>query len=185
MFLKYTWCGQLLSALITHLELSFLFFVLWIFSISLFETTPGGIILTVIFVLIFAFTLYNASYQAEKNDAKSYTKLEPKWYKGALLPTFILGMNVICIVSYLLVWKFACADGGLTSLWAVAVNAVSLFWFAPYQKLVPLEAGTIGTIGYVCMFTVPILSCFLGYYAGYKNFDLTEKLHKFTYEKKK
>lgn len=185
MNMKYTLRGQIISVLLEHLKASFIFFTVWILAISVTSSKIGGAVYSAIATFFWFAIIYSAGYQAEKNDKKSYSPLTPTPYKGALLSFGVLAVNALIVLSYLLAWRISGDGENLTNLRAVAVNAIYLFWFSPFIGFLGTQKGAIAPFGYIIIFVLPTASCFLGYFAGYKNFDISEKLRRLVYEKKK
>lgn len=185
MNLKYSIKGQIISVILEHLKIVFVFFAVWILGIYVTASKIGGAIYSYIATFFYFTAIYSAGYQAEINDKKSYSPLTPKPYKGALLSLGVLAVNIALAFSYLLVWKTAGNGESLTNLWAVAVNVLCLFWFSPFMSFLGEQKGAIAPFGYIIIFILPTLSCFLGYFAAYKNFDILQKLRFLVYEKKK
>lgn len=184
MWLKYTRPGQMVSMLITHIELSFLFFAIWLIIFSLTQTVLGGIIYTAVSFILFCVCLYSTGNTVYNNDKKSYSRLSPKWYQGAVLPLIIIIINIALLILYKVAWKYAGNGESLNRLWAVFVNMANIFWFSPYQKLVTLDKGYVNALSYIITFITPVVMCFLGYFAGYKNFKISKKLRFLVYDNK-
>lgn len=182
--MKYKWYGQILSVIFAHIKAALIFFIVWAIAIGLTGTRVGGLIYSSISAVFYAIIIYSEGYAAEKNDKKSYTPLEPFAYKGAIIATGLLFMNILVLVTYKLSWTFGSDGGTLVKLWALLGNFFSIFWFSPYLNLLGMESGKFSGFGYAIVLVLHMLMSSLGYYAGYKNFDLSEKMQKFIYEKK-
>ena len=185
MNMKYSIKGQIMSVILAHLKAVFLFFVVWIIDIAVIASKIGGAIYTATSAIIYFIIMYSACYSQAKNDKKSYSPLTPKKYKGILLSSGVVVMSVLVVLGYIFVWHSASDGENLISLWAVAVNVFYLFWFSPFISFLGDQKGVISVSEYAIAFILPIVSCFLGYLAGYKNFDIAEKMRFFVYEKKK
>lgn len=184
MNLKYSIKGQVVSVILEHLRASTIFFVAWILTIRITSSVIGGIVYSVIATFFYLTLMYSAGYQALKNDKKSYSPLTPKKYKGALLSLGLLALSILIVIAYLIAWRVAGDGENLITLWAVAVNVLYLFWYSPFVGFLGTQKGTISMLGYIIIFVLPTASCFLGYFAGYKGFDISEKLRTLIYEKK-
>ena len=183
--MKYTIPGQVLSIITTHIQAAFLFFFVWLLAISITSGKTAGLIYSIISSLFYFMMIYSASYTVVKNDKKSYTKLTPIPYKGALISLGLLLVNIIVLVIYHLSWQFGSNAEGLTNGWALAGNIFGLFWFAPYMNLLGMENGHIALHGYAIILLLHPIACFLGYFAGYKNFDISTKFKFLVYDQKK
>lgn len=183
--MKYTIPGQVASIIVTHSEAAFLFFFVWIFSISITSTKVGGLIFSTISTLFYFMMIYSAGYNTVKNDKKSYTELTPVPYKGALLSLGLLVFNIIVLVIYHLSWFFGSTPEGISTWWSLVGNIFSIFWFSPYLNLLNMENGHIALYGYAIILLLHPSACFLGYYAGYKNFDISAKFKFLVYDQKK
>ena len=128
--------------------------------------------------------MYACGNTAAKNDKKSYSKLTPIAYKGAILALGLLALNIAFIAVYKLSWAFGSLDGSLVKLWAAIGNALTLFWFSPYMNLLGMDKGSISFHGYAIIILLHIVACYFGYFAGYKGFDISSKFRFLVYEKK-
>ena len=185
MDMKYSIKGQIISVILSHLKAVFLFFIVWTIDIAVISLKIGGAIYTVTSTILYFIIMYSACYSQAKNDKKSYSPLTPKKYKGILLSMGVLVMSIFVVFGYIFVWQKASDGENLINLWAVAVNIFYLFWFSPFISFLGKQKGTIAITEYAIAFIIPIASCFLGYLAGYKNFDIAEKMRFLVYEKKK
>lgn len=184
MNMKYTLRGQIISVILEHMKAVFILFAVWVLAINITATKIGGIVYSSVATLFYFTIIYSAGYQTERSDKKSYSPLTPKKYKGALLSLGIVAVNIAVVTAYLLVWRMAGDGESLTSLKTVAVNVMCLLWFSPFISFLGGQKGTIAPFGYIIIFLLPAVSCFLGYFAGYKNFDISAKLRFLMYEKK-
>lgn len=182
--MKYTWHGQILSVITAHIEAAFVFFLIWMFSISITGTRLGGLIYSFITAVIYTIIMYLCGYNTAKNDKKSYTKLTPIAYKGAIIALGLLVLNIFAVILYKSSWISGSNGEILLTLWATGGNALSIFWFSPYLNFLGMSKGNIAGYGYAIIALLHTAACFLGYFAGYKNFDISAKLRLLVYEKK-
>lgn len=181
MNLKYSIRGQIISVVFAHLKTVSVLFLIWLLLIALTISKIGGIIYSVIATSAYVITMYSESFSQAKNDKKSYSPLTPKPYKGLLLPLGVIFINILVTLIHI----FALRGAGETlNLSAISANVLYLFWFSPFISFLDMQKGAISTAEYAVVFVLPLLSCFFGYFAGYKNFNISDKLRGFMYEKK-
>lgn len=185
MKLKYSIKGQIILAVLAQLKTVFVCFALWFIAIAITASKIGGAIYTVFAILFYCISLYSECCSQAANDKKSYSPLTPHIYKGALLSVGVLIINVAVILLHIYIWKTAGSSGNLESLSAVAANVFCLFWLSPFINFLSMQKGTVLTAVYAAGLILPVLSCFLGYLAGYKNFDISTKFRFLIYEKQK
>ena len=185
--MKYTVPGQVLSIIVTHSEAGFLFFFVWLLAISITSNKTGGMIYSVISSVFYFMMMYSAGYTIVKNDKKSYTKLTPVPYKGALLPLGLLILNILFLVIYKLSWSIGVdSNGNISNIWSLIGNIAGMVWFSPYRELLGnMESGYIAPYGYAIVLLFHTIACFLGYFAGYNDFDISKKLRFLVYDQKK
>ena len=183
--MKYTIPGQVFSIIVTHMQAAFLFFFVWLLAISITSGKTAGFIYSVISSLFYFMMIYSAGYTVVKNDKKSYTELTPIPYKGALLSLGLLLINIIVLAIYHLSWMLGRTPEGISIGWALAGNIFSIFWFSPYMNLLSMENGHIALYGYAIIILLHPIACFLGYFAGYNNFDISTKFKFLVYDQKK
>lgn len=182
---KYTFTGQMLAVMLAHLEMAALYFIVWLLAIGLIETNTFGLIFYIFTTASYFASLYFLGYKLCKDDKKSYTSQEPIWYKGIILPIVTVVLNLLVVLGYILAWSLGAKDGGLIKPWSVLLNAFDLFWFSPFVRFMCAKQGVMAVSGWLIAVIFPTLPCFLGYFAGYKDFDVTTKLGFLVYEKKK
>lgn len=182
--MKYTWHGQIFSVIITHIVASLAFFLTWLIAISITGTRIGGLIYSSISAIFYAVMMYSIGYSVAKNDKKSYAKLTPFAYKGAVISLGLGFLNILTAILYKLLWTIGSDGESLINLWAVIGNVFSLFWFSPYMNLLGMDKGNMAVYGYLIIILLHTVMCFLGYFAGYKNFDISAKFRFLVYEKK-
>ena len=61
-------------------------------------------------------------------------------------------------------------------------NMIFVVWNYTYIGFISFSEGVLPPINYLITIIFPTIASVLGYYAGLKNFDITEKLHKAVYE---
>lgn len=181
--MKYTWHGQILSVIRAHIEVSLLFFVIWMLYISVTETRLGGLIYSFVTAVIYTLMMYSCGYNTAKNDKKSYANLTPVAYKGAVIALGLLVLNIVIILLYKLSWISGSDGETLSKLWATGGNVFSVFWFSPYLNFLGMDKGNIAPYGYAIITLLHTAACFIGYFAGYKDFDISKKLRLLVYEK--
>lgn len=182
--MRYTWHGQILSVILTHFEAAAIFFVVWLIAIGITGTRIGGLIYSASSAVFYTVMMYSLGYSTVRNDKKSHTKLTPISYKGAVIALGLVFLNVLVLLLYKLSWTLGSEGGELVKLWAVGGNILGMFWFSPYINLLGISKGSIAFYGYAIIFFLHTIACFLGYFAGYKNFDISSKLKFLVYEKK-
>lgn len=182
--MRYTWHGQILSVILTHLEASAIFFVVWLIAIGVTGTRIGGFLYSSASAVFYTVMMYSVGYSAVADDKKSHTKLTPIPYKGAVIALGLVLLNILVVLLYKLSWSLGSEGGELVKLWAVVGNILGLFWFSPCVNLLGISKGSIAVYGYAIIFFLHTIVCFLGYFAGYKNFDISAKLKFLVYEKK-
>lgn len=183
--MKYSWHGQILTAVLTHIELAFIFFIVWTVSITVTGTKIGGLIYSIISAVFYSVMMYYVGYSSAKNDKKSYSKLKPFAPKGAVIALGVLFLNILTAVLYKTAWAIGSDGESFNKIWAFSANLFSLFWFSPYINLLGMDKGNIAYYGYAVIVFLNTTACFFGYLAGYKDFDISKKLGFLIYEKKK
>lgn len=179
MSLKYSIKGQIISVILTHLEIVALSFVMWLFTISITLLKMGEMIYSIVAAIAYFVCMYLKCFSQAKDDKKSFSPLTPKPFKGLLLSTGITIVNVVIFLIHISVLNFAGENP--SDFLSTASNVVYLFWFSPFINLIDSQSVAISEL--VMILIMPLSSCFLGYLAGYKNFDISAKLRAIMYEK--
>lgn len=182
---KYTKLGQMLDVLRAHLYSALIFSFIWLTMVAVWSNTVGGYIFTVIAVISYALSIYSCGERAAKNDKKPYIPGEPDLKKCLYIPALTVFVNLLFVAIYKLTWVLGSDGNSIQTLWAVITNILSFAWFSVFGSLPGMDLGSFSVIGIICAIIVPYLAFFLGYLAGEKNFDLSEVMFGFMYEKKK
>lgn len=177
---------QIWQIIKSHIFASILIFALAMFAAGAIygKGSVSLIIFSIISLFIYFIMIYGEAYNIAKSDKKSYTPQQPYILKGFLLP---VGLGVLTVVLYLLhyyVWKYMSVNDSLTSITAAILNMPYIIWTYAFNGIIGLEKGIMSWYGYIIVIFVPMLFSGIGYIAGITNFDLTEKLSKYIYEKK-
>lgn len=182
---RYTLPGQLCTPLKNHATTTLFFSLMWFMTINLWTSRTGQIIFSSLGLLVYFLAIYGAGYETCLDDKKPYSCHSPKWYRGIYLPIFLTIVNVLVIIIYKCSWAFGTTDGYISNGWALTGNILAVLWYAPYKGLLGMNQGHFELQGYLIIILLPYIATFLGYLAGYKNFDIYAKLNSFAYEKKK
>lgn len=182
---KFTALGRQLRTLSAHATSAFLFSLIWLMGVAIWATKTGGYIYTALGLIAYFFTAYNSGVSCAVDDKRSYTALTPHPLKGLLLPITLTLVNIMVIVLYKCTWAFGASGETPSQVWSIITNILCIAWFAPYQPALGMAHGHFEPLGYIIILFLPIVANFLGYFAGYKDFYLKEKLSFLVYEKKK
>ncbi len=182
--LKYSVPGQMLLMVKNHFTVSVVFMIFFLMTTSM-RNGFGNMVFGILGLLGYFLSIYSYSGTALRDDKRTISPLEPKPLKGLLLPAFLTIANVLVILLYKLAWSQGSDGESMTEIWSLILNIISLLWVAPYQPLLGMAYGHIELTGYLIIFVTPFVASALGYYAAYKGFDLSAKVHSFAYEKKK
>ncbi len=139
--------------------------------------------LSVIFMIINFAALYMTSKKFAKLDNKSYTPLKPNKIKGVLFGVFIALVTMILTVMFKIIWIKFSNETGLTGVIPIIINAVFYYWTFPFNGILGLNDGRFMWYAVPIMAALPIAATVCGYTAGCRNFDISEKINKFVYEK--
>ena len=182
--LKYSISGQMLLMIKNHFSAAVVFMILFLMTTSM-RGDLGDKIFGVCGFLGYFLTIYAYSGSAFQDDKRTISPLTPHPLKGLWLPALLTVANVIIILLYNLAWSQGSDGHSMTEIWSLILNIISLLWVAPYQPLLGMAYGHIELQGYLIIFITPFIASALGYFAAYKGFDLSAKVHSIAYEKKK
>ncbi len=154
-----------------------------VFASAVYGTKFGMILFTTIAMLIYSSVLYSDAYNIAGRDKKSYTKEDPYFCKGFLLPIGLIVITAVLYIMHYLVWKYMTVDAHLTDV-SWLLNMIFIIWTYASNGIIGLQKGIMQWYGYIIVFIVPVIISGLGYIAGLKNFDPGAKLSRFVYENK-
>ncbi len=179
---KYVTPAQMLKIVKTHLFTAAVIFLLGILIFASAVTSDiGSVLFSAIATIIYFFSIYSSAYDVAQRDKKSYTEEQPYRFKGLLLPIGLLIATVLLYALYLITWKFMTIDGSLYSVQGYINNILFYMWTFPFTAFINLEHGFMAWYGYVIVILLPFISSFLGYLAGYYNYDINGTLFKLIY----
>lgn len=182
---KYTKLGQMLDVLKSHLCSAAIFSFIWLTLVALWSNAVGKYIFTAIAVVSYVLSVYSCGERAQKNDRKPYIEGEPDLKKCLYIPALTVLVNLIFVAIYKLTWILGSDGNSIQTLWAVFTNILSFAWFSVFGSLPGMDKGSFSVIGIICTIVLPYAAYFVGYLAGVKNFDLSEVMLGFMYDKKK
>lgn len=137
-------------------------------------------IFSVIFVGVYSAMLYFRAKKFGNLDAKPYTPMKPRMYKGFLFGVFIALTVVLVYVCMRLVWTYQESN----MLMMLGGNFLFTFWTFPYYGILGLNHGYIMEYAFVIMLILPVAVCGTGYIMGCKNKNLiSSDFTKLMYEK--
>ena len=173
---------QIIKLVKAHLSASVLIFIFaTMLSGALYgENKIPLVIFSIISLLTYFLSIYSESYAIARQDNKRYTAEEPYMLKGFLLSIGVVILTIILYVIYYFIQKYVPSP----NIWTLISGIVYVVWTYPFNEIIGLNNGAMAWYGYIIVVFVPVLLSGLGYIAGLKNFDISEKISKFIYEKK-
>lgn len=99
--------------------------------------------------------------------------------KGLVLACAVVILNLLIFAAVKVSWALNAPEG-------LKLTLQILFFILtlPYNFFLKISGGDISGIGLLLMILVPYVATGAGYYAGYKKWDIFEKLDKIAFEKK-
>lgn len=183
---KWISLGQVMALVKSHLIVGVLSGMLGIFLLlSIVANSVGNVIFTVVFTLIYFMSIYGTASSCALRDKKPYTEQTPYPWKGFILPVGILIATALLFGLYKVAWTFMTIDGALATLSGVACSVIFTLWTFMFNAFMGLQNGAVNGYAFIILAVVPIAASGVGYYAGYRGFDIYDKLMRFVYEKKK
>lgn len=151
---------------------------------ALTSNATGRIVFSVIAMFFYFIAIYNTSLEIAQNDKKSYTTENPHILKGLFLPVGYILTSILIYVLYFVTWKYMTVDNIIVGTSGIINNMIFVIWNYVYSGFISFSNGAMSPISYLITIIFPVIASFLGYLAGMKNFDITEKLNKAVYEEK-
>ena len=182
---KYITFNQIIEIIKTHIFTVCPIFIVGILIFAgVITNDVGSVIYSAVAVIIYFFAVYNKAYDTAKRDMKSFTPEQPYPLKGLLLPVGIIVLSIIIYILYFVSWRFMSIDGTIVRVSGWINNFLFIIWSFPYTGFMELKNGYMSLSGHLLLYIVPIVASFLGYFAGYKNYDITVTFSKFVFVKK-
>lgn len=171
------------QAIATGVSLLFTLVAFW----ALLDKSIVKEILSGIFIFINCCVIYSYANKFAWYDKRPYTSVQTEPLKGFFMGLVISLSMLLVFALYKLAWNFGGDESGtyLTNGFAIACNALFMLWTFPYFGIIGMSHGFVTWYSIVLMLILPIVSAMLGYDAGCKDFNILEKLYKFSYVQKK
>lgn len=178
--------GQLFGMFWTKLVVTIFEMLIGFSAVAGLQNHPVAATIISMLFLLFEFSqLYSAAFEAAEFDKRPYTKNKSVPWKGIYLPAVILLFTLMLYVLYRIAWIYGGGSDGLQNLKSVAMNVPFVLWTIVYDPFLKLNLGHARAAGMAVLFLLPVVASGLGYYAGYRDFSVTEKFMPFIYDKKK
>lgn len=171
---------QLFEIIKTHCCVSVIAFLVGTTLSPMIVTKFSKNLFSLIFIFLYMVLIYNKSESIARRDRKTYTEEKPYKCKGLVLPLGIYLVWGFLYVMYYISWKYQIIS--YTS--GFINNLLYIMWNYCYYAFINVGNLNVGVLSIIMFFTVPLITCMLGYFAGYRNFDLSEKVAGIIYEKK-
>ncbi|MCH5184815.1 MAG: hypothetical protein J1F64_01690 [Oscillospiraceae bacterium] len=142
-----------------------------------------NVLYSCVFICIYFGMMYAKCSRIAGHDLKGYAQTKAYPAKGIVLILPVLAVTLLLDIVRLAVWKAAATERGLESIGALACNTAFILWNFTFNGVMAIERDSVSFAGHTAIYAVPLVSAFLGYFAGYKKFVITEKLLPFIYEK--
>lgn len=139
--------------------------------------------LSVIFMTVNFAMLYSSAKTFAKLDNKPYTPLKPNKMKGVMFGCMVALVTLIITAAFKIMWLKFGNDTGVEGTVPAIINMLFYYWSFPFNGILGLNAGRFMIYTVPVMIVVPIAATSLGYMAGCKNFNISEKINEFMYEK--
>lgn len=170
---------QFVRTIISHIKISaFLLLLFGVCLINLWTLDIARNILCVIIPVIYAFHMADVGNKTGMHDHKSYSKTKPFAPKGFMLALPILVLNLI----FWLIFKFSWSDNA--SLISVLAKLIFYAWTFPFTAFVYTDKASMHLLCHMLLYLLPILSLGIGYFTGYKKWEVYKLLDSITFEKK-
>ena len=153
----------------------FYFMLISMQMVKILEILLGFLSLTV-YCLIMAATAKGIA------DKEILLKQEKGMYpaKGLVLASTVVILNLLIFSAVKLSWSLNAPE-----LLRLVFQILFFVLTLPYNFFLDISGQSITGVGVILLFTIPFVSIGAGYYAGYKKWDIFEKLDKIVFENKK
>lgn len=181
---KYIKFKQILKMIKIHFAVSLVVMFMGLI-LPIFYMEGIKIIASAVFVFVYMLILYAASAEIAGHDKKSYTAETAYPWKGIILPVGIFAVWVFLYVMYYMSWKYGIvnmqfASGMINHFLFVMWNQI----YSGFMNSSEMVSGNFEIWVTVPVVIVPLIACGGGYFAGYKGFDISEKVADIMYDKK-
>ena len=103
--------------------------------------------------------------------------------KGVMFGCMVALVTLIITAAFKIMWLKFGNDTGVEGAVPAIINMLFYYWSFPFNGILGLNAGRFMIYTVPVMIVVPIAATSIGYMAGCKNFNISEKINEFMYEK--
>ncbi len=170
---------QFIQVTLSHLKISFALALLFgLMLLNLWSFSVGRKILCVLVPVIYFLAMAGTGHSVCERDLKSYSTTKPFISKGFLLALPILAVNLILWAVFKISWT----DN--SNLISVLVKLIFYAWTFPFTSCVYADGTKFNLVCYILMYTLPPLASGIGYFIGYKRWDIGKVFRSLAFEKK-
>ena len=177
---KYISLGEILKVIKAQFIVSVIAMFFGMLFIGFSATGFSKYIFSIVFILFNILSLYNASYEIAIHNNKEYNDEKSFVFKGLFLGLGIVAVSVILYILYYFTWKcdIVTYSSGFIN------NLIFIAWNYPFNNFLNPNNGIVSVAGVAVEVIVISGTCFFGYFAGIKKFDLSQKVTKIVYDNK-
>ena len=137
---------------------------------------------SLIAMFIYVLVLYSTCVDMARQDRKQYTEEVAYPWKGLILPVGIYVIWGFLYIMFYFSWKYGIVHPDFVS--GIINNILFVMWNYVYMGFMQIMEGKFAMWTLILVFLTPLVACGVGYFAGYKGFDVSEKVVKVVYDKK-
>ena len=178
--------SQIRSVLWSHLYSSIIMSVMGLFAFWWFMSKNiWQQLISSAFIIAYACVMYSKGERLAKRDKYSVSTLKPYPLKGVVLSLSVSAITFLLWLCFYITWNYMSIDGSIEGVSGIIFNMLFMVWTYMYNGIMGAYHGGIHWYAHVLMYLVPTLSLGIGYFAGYKDFDISEKIDESMYEREK
>ncbi len=182
---KTTLLRQCVNMVCTHLAACgitaiFIFIAFWVF---MFEGI-WDYVMGIVFLLVYFGMIYSASKRQQERDRRGFTVTGVNKKKGFLFGGVLCAVMLVIYILYKMSWALMSMNGMIVTATGHIYNFLFGFWNMPIFASLDTVGGNAQWYIMIFMYIAAFSASVLGYYAGIKNYNISERIDQSMYEKK-
>lgn len=179
-----TWKGQIFGMLGVHAYITLIAVVFGLVAFWWFlAQRTWNLVYSMIFTVVYFMVLYSKAWRTATYDKHPHVKTKSYPWKGLLLALGVVLSILFAWILMRMTWILP-HDETKINIVGMVLNAVFVLWTYPFNGIQCVYQGGIHWYAHIIMYGVPILACTIGYFAGYHEVRITDKITPLFYEKK-
>ena len=173
------------SLLLRHIGADVVSFVFGIVAFAwLLEDGVWKVIFSVIFSIVYLGIVAAGAKKIAVYDMKEYSPMTASYKKALLLGLGLCAITAVIFLLYKMSWLLMSENEQIITMTGKFYNMLFWCWCFPWYGFLGSDIANVPVYVVAIVMLIQLVSVFIGYVAGMKNFDIADKILPMMYEKR-